>query len=117
MTPQQSEAAFQQQCYMWFHNTYAELRGLLFHVNNNGSNSKREGAYYKALGVIAGVSDLLFLYNGKVFCIELKTPRGYQSPKQMDWQELVEANNTPYFIVRDIDTFKQIIEHIIEQNE
>lgn len=61
----QSEAAFQQECVIWFHNTYPNLRGLLFMVNNN-SSSKREGAFKKALGLVAGVSDLIFLYECKI---------------------------------------------------
>ena len=108
----QSEDAFQQQCRIHFNNKYPELRGLLFHVRNNSAN-KREGAYWKELGVVAGVSDLLFLYNGKVHCIELKTPRGSQSPAQLDWQKLVEGQNIEYMIVNSIELFEETIRKIV----
>lgn len=47
----------------------------LFHVPNGGSRSKIEGARFKAMGVRAGVSDLLLLYPSRGYhglCIEMK---------------------------------------------
>jgi len=108
----QSEDAFQQQCRIWFHNAYPEFRGLLFHVRNN-SASKRDGAYWKELGVVPGVADLLFLYGGNVYCIELKTPHGYQSPAQIKWEKLVVSQRISYSIVNSIELFKSTIKKII----
>lgn len=108
-----SEDALQQMCYMWFHNTYPHLRGLLFHVPNGGSRNPREGMKFKQIGVVAGVSDLLFLFNGKCFCLELKTEKGRQSAKQLNWQKLVEKNNFTYFVVRDLLTFQSTVKNII----
>lgn len=110
----QSETALQQQCVMWFHNKYPELRGLLFMVNNN-SRSKREGAFKKALGLIAGVSDLIFLYDGFCYCIELKTLSGSQSPDQVAWQEKVEGQGISYNIVNSYDRFQKLITKIINE--
>jgi hypothetical protein len=110
--PKQSEAAFQQQCRIWFHNTYPALRGLLFHVRNNAHNA-RDGEYWKQLGVVPGVSDFIFLYGGKCYCIELKTPRGYQSEEQLLWEKLVKNQNINYFVVNSIESFKALINHII----
>ena len=108
-----SEDALQQLCYMWFHNTYPQYRGLLFHVPNGGSRNAREGKKFKQIGVVAGVADLLFLFNGKCYCLELKTEVGRQSKKQQDWQDLVERNDFNYFVIRDVDTFKNYIKTII----
>ena len=110
----QSEAAFQQECVIWFHNNYPKLRGLLFMVNNN-SASKREGAFKKALGLVAGVSDLMLIYEGSVYPIELKTEKGYLSPEQIDWHEKVENQGVQCHIVRSIDAFKYLIIKIIEE--
>jgi VRR-NUC domain len=109
-----SEAAIQQQCCIWFWNSHPELRGLLFMVNNN-SHSKYEGALLKALGLIAGVSDLLFIYNKTVHCIEMKTPTGYQSDEQIEWQENVESQGVSYYIARSLDEFKLLINKIINE--
>lgn len=108
----QSEAAFQQECRIWFHNTYPELRGLLFHVRNN-SASKREGKYWQELGVIPGVSDFIFLYGCKAHCIELKTPTGYQSPEQIEWEQKVYEQGIDYYIINSIAKFKNLIIKII----
>lgn len=110
----QSEAAFQQECVIWFHNTYPNLRGLLFMVNNN-SSSKREGAFKKALGLVAGVSDLIFLYECKAHCIELKTPNGYQSTDQLCWEDLVYKQGIDYYVINSIAKFKNLIIKIIEE--
>jgi hypothetical protein len=60
-----SEDRIQQECYRWFHNTYPELRGLLFHVPNGGKRDGREAKKLKTMGVVPGVADLIFLYNGR----------------------------------------------------
>lgn len=113
MTTKQSEAAIQQSCVIWFWNNFPKLRGLLFMVNNN-SHSKYEGALMKALGLIPGVSDLLFIYKGTVYCIEMKTPAGYQSEDQIKWQSNVNAQGINYYIVRSLDEFKVLINKITE---
>lgn len=108
----QSEAAFQQQCRISFNNKYPNLRGLLFHVRNN-SESSRDGAYWKELGVIPGVSDFMFLFKGKCHCIELKTPYGNQSEAQVIWEKKVVSQGIDYYIVNSIQKFDSLIEKIV----
>lgn len=110
----QSEMAFQQQCVMWYHNQYPELRGLLFMVHNN-ARTKREGALLKAIGLVAGVSDLIFVYDGFAYFIELKTPTGYQSIEQKNWQELIENQGCDYYVINSFEKFKDLIIKIIER--
>jgi hypothetical protein len=112
----QSEDRLQQECYMWFHNTYPELRGLLFHVPNGGNRNAIEGKKFKLIGVVSGVSDLLFLYKGKTYCFELKKISGYQSNNQLKWQNTVENQGFKYYIVRDVVLFKNLIKNIIDAN-
>lgn len=108
----QSEAAFQQQTRIWFHNTFPELRGLLFHVRNN-SESSRDGKYWKELGVVPGVSDWIFLFKGKCHCIELKTIYGSQSQEQIEWQHKVNAQGIDYYLVNSMEGFKSLMLKII----
>lgn len=112
MTAHQSEHAFQQACRIWFHNEYPALRGLLFHVRNNAHNS-RDGEYWKQLGVIAGVSDFLFLYRGKCHCIELKTEYGEQSQTQIEWEAKMIQQGIDYYVVKSITEFKNLIKSIV----
>jgi hypothetical protein len=90
-------------------------RGLLFHVRNNADNG-RDGAYWKELGVVKGVADFLFLFAGKCYCIELKTPRGTQSDEQIDWERKVHDQGIDYFIVKTIEEFKYLMLTIIKNS-
>lgn len=109
----QSEDRLQQECYLWFHNTYPQFRGLLFHAPNGGNRNAREGAKFKAMGVFPGVADLLFIFNNRFYAIELKTATGRQSMKQKLWAITVREQGVKYFVVRDLKNFKYIINSII----
>ncbi len=110
-----SEDRIQQDCYMWFWNTYPELRGLLFAVPNGGKRSSQEARKFKLTGTVSGVSDMLFMYKGVTYCLELKTEVGYQSKKQLAWQSSVTEQGFDYFVIRDLERFKQIINNIINK--
>lgn len=109
-----SEDAIQAECYMWFNNTYKELRGCLFSVPNGGARSALQGKIFKMTGVYAGVADMLFMYKGKTYCLELKNMHGTQSPKQIAWQKKIEENDFNYFIVKSLEEFQFIINSIIK---
>lgn len=113
--PGQSEDALQQKCYFWFWNTFPKLRGLLFSVPNGGTRDPREVIKFKQTGLVPGVSDLIFLFDGNCFLIELKRDSkvAKQSKKQLNWQELVENEGFEYFIVRTLTDFKELIFKII----
>lgn len=110
----QSEDALQQKCYFWFHNNYQDLRGLLFHVPNGGARNKREAMKFKQIGLVPGVADLLFMFQGSVICFELKNSRGRQSDIQKGWQSKVEMQGFPYYIIRTLEEFKIVIKTIVE---
>jgi len=112
-----TENRIQQECVMKFHNTYPKLRGCLFSVPNGGARSIREGLLFKQTGVVAGVSDLILLYDAKAYLFELKNEVGSQSDKQKDWQHLMESQGFTYYLIRDMNTFMQIIDMIINKNE
>ena len=48
-----------------------------------GENPARHGAIMKKLGVRAGVSDFVFLHDGKFFALELKAPKGKPTEAQL----------------------------------
>ena len=110
-----NEGKIQADCFAWFWNTYPEYRKLLFHVPNENDRSDSniiQGAIRKSLGVVAGVSDFVFLvargrYHG--LCIEMKDEKGTQKPAQREWQILVEAQGYRYEICRDLAHFKNLL--------
>src|SRR5258705_12269446 len=62
-----------------------------FHVPNGGCRNAREAARLKGMGVLPGVSDLILIRAGKVFCLELKAPKGRASEAQLIFQSAVNS--------------------------
>lgn len=79
----------------------------LFHVNNNAGGAREsliKGFRLKQLGVRAGVSDLILVWD-KVYFLELKTLKGRQIDSQKAFEKTcIEAKHS-YIIVRSLDEF------------
>lgn len=59
-------------------------------------------------GLVAGVADLLLWYPSLGYhglAIEIKTPKGKQSPQQIEWQQAVEKYGYKYIVCRSLDDF------------
>jgi hypothetical protein len=67
---------------------------VFFHVPNGvrgrGRRAHVQGAIAKGLGVRAGVSDIVALYDGKFFALELKAPGGRPTESQLEFIADVE---------------------------
>ncbi len=107
-----TEAQIQSACVIWLWNTHPKTRGMFFAVNNNASHVVK-GLQNKSVGVVAGVSDTILLWNRTDYLIEFKTPNGRQSKHQMKWDHDVTGWGYDYFIVRSLEDFKKVIEGII----
>jgi len=104
-----TEAYIQGECVQWLWNTYPTTRGRLFEVNNNPLN-KIDGARRKAMGMVAGVSDLIFLRdNLPPLCIEMKDENGRQTPAQIEWQKVAASCGCEYVVVRSLDEFQTFL--------
>jgi hypothetical protein len=79
----QSEGKIQQEAIMEIWNKMPETRLCLFHIPNGMFSNAREGAKFKAQGVISGVPDLVFVWAGKTRYIEVKTESGRLSTEQV----------------------------------
>jgi len=76
----------------------------------NNSFNRITGANAKALGVVAGVSDLEFIgENGVTWFIELKVPGGRQSEDQKEFQSKLEERGHKYIIIFSFEEFKRFI--------
>jgi hypothetical protein len=105
-----TESRLQQDCYLWFHNTFPRYRGLFFEINNNSENA-REGMRHRCMGRVKGVADTCLLAPGGVTVfIEFKTETGVQSPAQKEWERIVIGAGYRYCIVRTEDEFRKIIQ-------
>ena len=93
-----------------------EQRGkcAIFHVaNEKGGRSYAEMAVRKALGVRAGVADLIVMYDGlhggHGAAIELKAPGNYQTPAQKEFAEVCRRFGWWYFVVRSLEQFEDAL--------
>lgn len=106
-----AELKLQSDCYRWFHNTFPEYRGLLFHVNNKAKNAI-EGNKMKALGTVSGVTDIIYWFKGKMFGIEMKTEVGVLSPNQKAIHEKWTSHGATVYVCRSFERFQEIIHEI-----
>lgn len=107
-----NEDRIQYDCYMWFHDTYPELRGLLCY-NLNNSRNKIQAMMDKGKGLQKGRADMVFYYKGVATMIELKILTGTQEPDQKIWQAKIEAAGFKYHLVRSLEEFQKIILAIV----
>jgi hypothetical protein len=106
----QSESKFQATCFQNHWNFYPQHRRRLFCINNNSQNALK-GAINKAIGVVSGVSDMIYLKpNGKVSFLEFKIPGGYQSEKQKQWEVLCKELGHEYVLIYTEDDFWSAVE-------
>lgn len=77
---------------------------IWFHCANGGKRTKPEASLFKAMGVLPGVPDLVFVMpNGQTAFIELKAPGGTLSNEQIEFQRRARANGCAYAICRSFD--------------
>ncbi len=55
-----------------------------FHCPNGGYRRPAEAAIMKGLGVVAGVPDVIAIYQGNVYALELKAEGGRATAKQLE---------------------------------
>lgn len=73
---------------------------MFCHVPNEGKRGWKAQADFKALGAVAGFPDLVILWSGKAFCVELKAPKQYLSPAQKVAHERLTAACIPVRVCR-----------------
>lgn len=81
---------------------------VYFHVPNGGSRSAVEGARFKAIGVKAGVPDLVFLAYQRFYLMEWKEPgKGTLSKAQREMHpRLIRAGATSLITVDNLPEAK-----------
>jgi len=110
--PGHSEDRIQQDIFLFLNNTFCLAimpdRGIIYHVPNQRI-SKVERMKLAAIGVLAGASDLIFVFRGKVIFLEIKTTTGRQDPAQKEFQSRIEANGFRYYLVRSVEDVKEVV--------
>lgn len=85
---------------------------MYFHVPNGETHDERAGAKLKAMGVLPGVADLVFVWNDdasiqqpclRVLFLELKAKRGKESTSQIIFSVAVQRIGCAYRIACSLD--------------
>lgn len=82
--------------------------GCVLWRNAAGYDERRKVRY----GLTPGAADYVGLYRGRYLEVELKTPRGRQSPEQIEHQALVERAGGVYEIVRSEADARALLERL-----
>ena len=104
----ETESKIQQDCFVWYSNTYARYEnGIMFSIpnENNGSQQRKVNT-----GLLRGVSDTIVIHKGVCMFVEFKTLTGVVSEYQKQFKNNVEKQGFKYYIIRSLDEFKKIIE-------
>jgi hypothetical protein len=81
-----------------------------FHVANGGGRSPIEAAILKGLGVRAGVPDLLIIYGGKTYGLELKADGNKSTKLQIEAQDAMRVAGAEVAVAIGLDAALQQLE-------
>lgn len=107
-----TESKLQADCYIWFHNTFPKLRGLLCY-NLGNSRNKIDGNRNKAMGLQKGRADMTLYLHGKAYFFEFKVGDGKQSQEQIEWERKVTEHGFSYEVIRSFTEFQERMQEII----
>ena len=74
-----------------------------FHVPNGGWRSRVEGAILKAIGTVAGVPDIICIFEGRCYALELKAERGRVTDVQRVVHERLREAGANVAVAHGID--------------
>jgi len=78
-------------------------------VPNGGLRHKLEAQRMTRLGVRAGIADIHVVYRGRLYCLELKAPKGQLSATQSQMISKLEACGVPTAVVRSISEVERAL--------
>jgi hypothetical protein len=81
-----------------------------FHVPNGGWRSRVEGAILKAIGTVAGIPDILCIFEGRCYALELKSEGGRVTDVQRVVHERLRAAGAVVAVAHGIDEALRILE-------
>ena len=92
---------------------------VLWHCPNGGQMSTGWRRMLGGLGVLPGAADLMLLYGGRFYCIELKIAadllrgvvKSYQSPEQKSFEAAIVRAGGFYAVCRSTDDVRDLLAH------
>ncbi len=80
-----------------------------FHVPNGEKRSKAAAGRLKAMGVKAGVSDLVIDHQGRITYVEIKGASGSLSRAQKAWRDAAITRGVEFHTVRSIEEMEAVL--------
>lgn len=68
----------------------------------------------KAIGVVAGVLDLIWFWQGKLYCFDVKVGNDRLSDAQKTFIQVIEQNFGKCYVIRNFNEFKIIVDEILK---
>lgn len=95
------------------------LPGAVIHSAANESHLSGRAAMMatvrkKSNGMLVGFPDIICLFKGRAFGIEVKAGIGRQTPAQKVVQASFEANDIPYAVVRSIEDVEAFLGEVFQ---
>jgi len=131
-----SEDRLQQECVMWFKNTFRPIRNRLYMNHNSGKKNIATATRDVAMGLTKGVPDLFLAIptftKARIYIvdcglyIEIKTATGKLSPEQREFIDMLTAEGYRCEVVTSLEQFKTLIldylantrwSHLLNPNE
>jgi hypothetical protein len=78
-------------------------------VPNGGLRHKQEAARMTRLGVRAGIADIHVVYRGRLYCLELKAPKGQLSATQVQVMRKLEVCGVPTAVIRELSDVTHVM--------
>ena len=85
-------------------------RVLWSHLPFGEQRSAVTGARLKRMGTKKGWADYLVIHDGGILALELKAPKGKQSPEQKDFADALVAAGGAYHVCRSLDDVKTALQ-------
>lgn len=85
---------------------------IVFAVPNGEHRNKVTAAKLKGQGVLPGAPDLVIAHDGVIAFVEVKRPKGRQSPAQIAFQDRCSEQRLPYGVVRGEGDLKAFLDDI-----
>lgn len=121
-----TESGLQAACHTWFHNTFADHRGLGFMIHNDGAKNPIQAAQDKARGLVAGVPDWCLMVPSGAEChdvggsgatvyqhlglfVEFKVGRNGLDRLQEQRIAQLRAQGYRVEVVRELGDFQQLL--------
>lgn len=88
---------------------------IIHSTPNGGKRNKIEAKNLKATGTLAGIADLTIkLPNSRFIDVEVKIPKGTQSPDQIKIENFLKKINCHYIVVYSLEDFIKNVEPLID---